>query len=127
MSTPFDPTHGLVLVWARVFGPTGQRSVRLALDTGATTTAVRTGVLVSLGYDPAAGPERIPMTTASGVEYVPRIPVSRIEARGAFRAPLLVVAHTLPPSATVDGLLGLDFFRGRRLVLDFRLGDVSLE
>lgn len=39
---------------------------------------------------------------------------------------LAVVAHTLPPSATVDGLLGLDFLRERLLTVDFRVGSISL-
>jgi hypothetical protein len=33
-----------------------------------------------------------------------------------------VLGHTLPPSAGVDGLLGLDFLRGQSLTLDFRSG-----
>lgn len=125
--TPFEPNRGLIVVLAHLFGPGGERAVRMALDTGATTTTVRPAVLVRLGYDPAAGSQRVPMTTASGVEYVPRIAVSRIEALGERREPLVVVAHTLPPSATVDGLLGLDFFRGRQLALDFRRGVILLE
>ena len=38
-----------------------------------------------------------------------------------------IVCHTLPPSAAVDGVLGLDFFRGTRLVLDFRKGLVTVD
>ena len=38
-----------------------------------------------------------------------------------------VLAHTLPPSAGVDGLLGLDFVRGGRLTVDFRAGHVTLD
>ena len=127
MNTTFDPTRGLIIVFARLFGPTSERIVRLALDTGATTTTVRTSVLVNLGYDPAASSERLPMTTASGVEYVLRISISRFEALGESRESFTIVAHTLPPSATVDGLLGLDFVRGRRLMLDFREGTIALE
>lgn len=37
-----------------------------------------------------------------------------------------VLCHTLPPSATVDGLLGLDFLRKRLLTIDFASGLVSL-
>jgi hypothetical protein len=37
-----------------------------------------------------------------------------------------IIAHTLPPSATVDGLLGLDFFRGQQLNIDFRRGEITL-
>jgi hypothetical protein len=38
-----------------------------------------------------------------------------------------VLCHTLPPSATVDGVLGLDFMRGSRLLVDLRIGEVTLE
>ncbi len=37
-----------------------------------------------------------------------------------------VLCHTLPPSATVDGLLGLDFFRGHQLTVDFQTGQITL-
>lgn len=66
------------------------------------------------------------MTTASGVEYVPRIAMDRLEELGQHRRGSQVVAHTLPPSTTVDGLLGLDFFRGTRLTIDFANGRITL-
>jgi hypothetical protein len=37
-----------------------------------------------------------------------------------------VLSHTLPSSATIDGLLGLDFLRGQMLSIDFRQALVSL-
>lgn len=80
-----------------------------------------------LGYDPAIVSERIQMITGSGVEFVPRVVVAQIEAFGQNRQDFPVLCHTLPPSATVDGVLGLDFFRGKRLVLDFRSGLVTAE
>lgn len=36
-----------------------------------------------------------------------------------------MLCHTLPPSATVDGLLGLDFFRGERFILDLHKGIID--
>jgi hypothetical protein len=36
------------------------------------------------------------------------------------------LSHTLPPSAGIDGLLGLDFMRGQRLEIDFVRGFVTL-
>jgi hypothetical protein len=36
------------------------------------------------------------------------------------------LGHTLPPSAGVDGLLGLDFFRGQVLTVDFHKGMIAL-
>jgi hypothetical protein len=67
------------------------------------------------------------MTTGSGVEFVPQIIVEKIKAFGLVRQNFPVLCHTLPPSATVDGLIGLDFFRGQRLIVDFREGLVTVE
>src|SRR5436190_1119681 len=92
-----------------------------------TPTLEVTGGLVLLGYDPAAIPERTQVTTGSGVEFVPRIELLKVEALGQTLERFSTLCHTLPPSATVDGVLGLDFFRGYRLIVDFRLGFVSVD
>src|SRR5438067_6047932 len=119
----FDPTGGLIVVRARLTGPTGRRaSLRLALDTGATRTLLNVAALVAAGYDPALSPDRVQMTTGSGVEYAPLVRVERLTALGQSRVNLMVLAHTLPPSAGVDGLVGLDFLRGHVLTVDFRTG-----
>lgn len=39
----------------------------------------------------------------------------------------MTLCHDLPAEVRVDGLLGLDFLRGRRLTLDFRTGRLSLD
>lgn len=126
MSFPFDPQQGLIIVPAELWGPSGSAVLRLALDTGATGTVVNIGMLVALGYDPALVPDRVQVTTGSGVEFVPRVMLARIMALGQERAGFPVLSHTLPPSAGIDGLLGLDFFRGRSLSLDFHTGQVTL-
>ena len=110
------------MVRATLSGPAGDTSVRLAIDTGATMTVIRPASLVLVGYDPAAAPDRVRMVTASGVEYVPRLSVDRLEALGIAVGPFPVVAYTLPPGSSTQGVLGLNFFRGRRLTLDFRAG-----
>lgn len=51
------------------------------------------------------------MTTGSGVEFAPRVTLDRVMALGYQRSGFPVLGHTLPPSAGVDGLRGLDFFR----------------
>jgi predicted aspartyl protease len=126
MTFPFDAAEGLIIVSVDIHGPAGQVSAQLALDTGATASLIRTATLVFIGYDPAAAPDRVLVTTGSGVEYVPRLALDRIEALGQMRASFPVIAHTLPPSATVDGLLGLDFLRGQQLSIDFRRGEITL-
>lgn len=98
----------------------------MALDTGATSTLVRPAILLAIGLDPAASRDRTQVITGSGVEYVPRLKVDLVSALGLEMVQMAVVAHTLPPSATVDGLLGLDFMRGRTLTIDFRNGTIAL-
>jgi hypothetical protein len=126
MSVSFDPRQGLIVVHAELWGPAGSAVLQLALDTGATGTLVNVGMLVAMGYDPALAPERFQVTTGSGVEFVPRIVLEKVMALGQERTAFPVLGHTLPPSAGVDGLLGLDFFRRHILTLDFQAGEITL-
>ncbi len=126
MSFSFDAQRGLVIVRAELEGPSGSVILRLALDTGATGTMVNVGMLVSIGYDLSLVANRIQVTTGRGVEYVPRIVLSKITALGQERMDFPVLCHTLPPSASIDGLLGLDFLRGQRVTIDFLQGQILL-
>ncbi len=127
MTYPFDPRAKLVIAPTRLWGATGDIVVNLAVDTGATRTLINWDVIVFLGYDPAASAERVQITTGSGVEFVPRVRLERIQGLGTEYRDFEVLCHTLPPSASVDGLLGLDFFRNKKLTLDFTKGVISIE
>lgn len=126
MEFPFDRKQGLIIVLAEVTGPAATAVLRLALDTGATGTLIGVGLLVALGYDPALVATRRQITTGSGVEFVPELAVTKIVALGHERLNLPVLAHTLPPGVSVDGLLGLDFLREKLLSVDFRRGLLAL-
>jgi predicted aspartyl protease len=114
------------LLGRNLWGPSGSGVLQLALDTGATSTLVNLEMLVAIGYDPALTAERVQVTTGSGVEFAPRVVLQRVIALGLELLGFPVLGHTLPPSASVDGLLGLDFFRGLALAIDFRTGRLSL-
>jgi predicted aspartyl protease len=126
MSCSFDARRGLIVVRAELHGPLGAAVLSLALDTGATSTTINVAPLVAIGCDPALAPDRVQVTTGSGVEFAPRVVLGRLEAIGQTRSDFAVLAHTLPPSAGVDGLLGLDFLRGKLLSRDFRSGEATL-
>jgi hypothetical protein len=126
MIYPFSLDDGLIVVEVEVVGPATVAILRLALDTGATTTLINVAHLVALGYDPALAPTRVQITTGSGVEFVPRLPLTKIAALGQERFGFPVLCHTLPPSALIDGLLGLDFFHGTILTLDLKVGQIGL-
>src|SRR5437867_6923759 len=102
MSFSFNPNQGLIIVQAELVGPSGSAILRLALDTGATGTLVNIGMLVSIGYDPALSPDRVQVTTGSGVEFVPRINLSKISTLGQEHFIFPILCHTLPPSTNVD-------------------------
>lgn len=127
MTFAFDSQRGLIVVRAELTGPSGSGILQLALDTGATSTLINVAMLVAIGYDPALAMERLQVTTGSGVEFAPRVELQRLTALGQERYGLEVLGHTLPPSAGVDGLLGLDFFRGLRLNVDFRAGHLRID
>lgn len=85
MRQSFDPKAGLIVVPARLRGPRGAVSIRLALDTGATTTLINWDIAVIAGYDPATIVERTQITTGSGVEFCPLLRVRNLEALGRRR------------------------------------------
>lgn len=126
MSQAFQAQRGLVIVGAELYGPSGRAVLRLAVDTGATSTLISAGLLVAVGYDPALAASHVQVTTGSGVVFAPRIDVLRLDALGTSQTQFAVLAHTLPPSAGIDGLIGLDFMRGSVLTVDFRAGQIGL-
>ena len=127
MNVPFDASGGLITTQVHLASASIETSALLALDTGAEMSLVNRDILEYLGYDPSMSTEHVQITTGSGVELVPKITLMRIDALGQECSDFPVLCHTLPPSATVDGLLGLDFLRDKRLVLDFRAGLITLD
>lgn len=123
---PFRPGQGPITVEASVTGPARGSTVTMILDTGATTSLLKRTTLAYLGFDLTATKHQVRMTTGSTVELVPVVQLTRLFALGQNRIGFSVVAHSLPEGVAVDGLLGLDFFRGHVLTLDFRAGSITL-
>jgi len=114
------------VVRAALHGPAGVARLALAVDTGATGTLINAAPLVSIGYDPALATQRVEVTTGSSVEFATRLVVDKLDAIEDSRNNFSVLCHTLPPSTMVDGVLGLDYFRGKVLTIDFDRGLISL-
>ena len=126
MSESFNPHGGLIILPAILEGPKGIVQVSFALDTGARGTILRETILLGLGYTPALARQQVQMITASGVLTVSRLPVTRLRVLDQDRLAFPVIAHNLPLNAPYGGLLGLDFFRGLTLNIDFRTGLIDL-
>jgi hypothetical protein len=127
MKSKFDPTQGLIVIPTRLYGIQKDTIVRLVLDSGASGSMINWDIAVLLGYDPVSSKERIQVTTGSGVEFASRIFIRKIDALGRSMENFPMLCHTLPPSAMVDGILGFDFFRGERLIINFKKGIVTLD
>lgn len=126
MRATFDAKQGLIIVHARLLGPKGQRTVRLAVDTGSTSTLISQPLIEALGYEPAEATKHVGITTASDMQYMPVVMIASVSALGLERKHFRVVSHTLPTTTTVHGVLGLDFLRGTRLTIDLIDGIVEV-
>ncbi len=126
MKSQFDPRHHLIGITVRLFGPAGSAYAHLALDTGASATVISKEILTVIGYDHESLPKTVTFTTGSGVEAAARVTVDKLEALGQERPDFPVIAHTLPPTTSIDGLLGLDFLRDHVLILNFQNGEIGL-
>ena len=123
----FDPDSPVLVLFVKLSGPSGIRRVKMALDTGATYVLIPHHIAESLGYDPASSRERVPLTTASGVEIVPLISLETISVLGKKVNDVKTVCHDLPPTGHIDGLLGLSYFRKFRIKMDFIEGMLEIE
>lgn len=126
MSTSFDPKARALVVPVTVVGPRGNFKLSCTLDTGSMYTVLPTATLRRVGFDLSRPDGRTNLRTASGVVPAPLVRVPAIAALERVRTDLLVAAHDLPLGAGANGLLGLDFFRGFVLTLDFVRGRISL-
>ncbi len=109
--SPKPPTlrEGILAVYALVKGPHTWRSVKLAIDTGATRTMLPPDLLIDIGYHPAKATRHLELSTANGLIIVPLVRVRTVESLGCAVKELEIAAHHLPTESPVEGLLGLDF------------------
>ena len=112
---------------ASASGPADSMDLQLILDTGATTSMLSEDVVRQLGYDPDLDSKRIEFTTTGGAVTRPIITLNRLSALDQHRLGLEVIVHSIPGDTKVDGLLGLDFLRGRVLSINFLTERLSLE
>lgn len=122
--TAFDPKDRLIYIEVVLEGPGGFDTPVFALDTGASRTTVAEAVLPRLGIDPTALPRRHRANTASSRESAGEVGLVRMTALGRTVLRPTVMFQALNPRLRVEGVLGLDFFRGRVVTIDFHRGRI---
>lgn len=124
MKFSFNGEYGLIYMTAKMFrrktnGKFKDLILNLALDTGASGTVISQKRLMEIGYDLKNAEDEAIITTGSGLITIPKIRIEKMLALGKEKNDFLINAHDLPPTANVDGVLGLDFLRGNVLTVDF--------
>ena len=127
MASAFPPDALTLPVRVTVVGPRRSHEFRCTLDTGASRTVLPTIFLRQLGCDLSRPVGQTRLRSATGIATVPLIRVAAITALERVHTEFVVAAHDLPPGIGADGLLGLDFFRGLVLTLDFIRGAITLK
>ena len=107
-------------------GPAGSTAVALILDTGASRTTIREEPLTLVGYDPSTLTISHFVLTANGVVQGAEISLLGLETLGMKRLNYPILAFNMPGPEDLDGVLGLDFFNGTILTLDFQKGEITL-
>jgi clan AA aspartic protease (TIGR02281 family) len=120
MPPRFDPSASIIALYVDLIGPRSRRTIRMALDTGASYTIIPSEIAVDLGCDPAKARRRIEISTASGLVVAPLVTLRRMACLGKEAANIEVLCHSLPAESAVDGLLGLNFLRRFDLYLLFQ-------
>ena len=113
---PFDPQDNLIVVPVEVHGESQLVTLNMAVDTGATWTILPIKTCSIIG---AVHQRRISIVTGSRVESAQLMTIPLIKAFGIDITNFKVVAHDLPSSLLVDGLLGMNFLKRVKLTIDF--------
>lgn len=124
----FGLSNGLIVLRLTVGGTNVDsfRNVRVALDTGASTTSIPTKIALDLGYDLSNPKEEAEIITGSGIELMKRITVQRLTAIGETVENIDVLCHDLPADAIIDGVLRLNFLVHFDVNISFSTGAIEL-
>jgi len=97
-----------------------------AIDTGASISLIDMDVLYALGFQKENAIRTIQTMTASRQEIAYEFELQNIKAIGLIRRNFKVISRSLPAGLGIDGLLGLNFFRNKELIINFKSSEVLL-
>lgn len=122
----FNPKQSIIICHAEIAGPKTELFLKMALDTGATYTMVPFEAAEAIGCSPSRSQRKIEITMGSGIEYVPIITVPKFRAFGIEIKNMEVICHNLPTPCPVEGLLGLNFFKEAKIIINFSKNTIEI-
>jgi hypothetical protein len=120
------PDGGLVIVSVTL----DQKSkFRMILDTGCSNTTVDSNALYLSGYELKDAVEMVEIETANGVVESEIFEINQVSSLGVTKEKLRIqvydfLAHGI--FSNYDGLLGLDFFEGKKICIDTRDNTITV-
>ena len=121
-----EKVGSLLLTKTTVKGPEGTMVMRLLVDTGSTYTILPVKVFESIGCSPAESREHVKIITGSGTIIAPQVNLIWFQSLGQKIDKFKAVAHTLPFSGPINGLLGMDFLLAIKAHIDLEAGRVEV-
>lgn len=115
----FDRKQSIIICHAEIVGSGVELSLKMAVDTGATYTMIPIEAAVAIGCDYLRPHHKIEITTGSSIEYVPLITIPKFKAFGIEIKNMEAICHNLPTQSPIEGLLGLNFLRKAKIIIDF--------
>jgi aspartyl protease family protein len=123
----FDPDAFGIVLFATIGHGDVKRRLKMVLDTGATYCMIPWHIGEELGYEPALSRKHVPINTANGQIHVPMITIESMMVLGKKIENCEILVHDLPETSRVDGLIGLNFLKHCKLILDFHKGELELK
>jgi clan AA aspartic protease (TIGR02281 family) len=115
----FDATRGIILCKAELANKKESIFIKLVVDTGASFTMISIENALAIGINPSSARRHIEITTANGVIFAPIVRMPSFKCFGVQAKDIEIVCHNLPPESPVEGLLGLNFLRAAKVVINF--------
>lgn len=117
----------LLLCNALIAGPQSVHAVILLLDTGSNYTVVAVEPLEKIGCGLTASQDHVRIMTGNGPLIAPRVRTQAITVFQHQMAGVEVIAHDLPFSGPIDGLLGMDVLVALRARIDTGAATIEIE
>lgn len=124
---PFEITDDINLII--VIGKIDGYEVHLALDTGASDTVIDFTALMIAGYRKSNVVGETELETAKGIVSADIFSVQEIEVLGLKRKNFATCSYDFLANnvlTDIDGVLGIDFFMGKKLCIDFTKFEITV-
>jgi len=120
----FNPKERIITCVAEIIGPKQNFSLKMIIDTGATYTMIPKFASQIIGL-PQDG-SYIEIVTGTKVEKTLFTNIPIFKALGFEYRNMPVLIHDLPSQINADGLLGLNFLKKAKTIIDFSKNQIVI-